>query len=129
LTDLNPEFLDEGRPGPNEWRLIRMVPNEAVPAGQIERIKRRLPLPPGARGVIVDSGRSVHFVITGDPVGERVLESTLGEESSFDCWIRESGRARSCFAISITRSARRDHSSGPTSGQSLKPTTTREHDA
>lgn len=74
LTDLNLEFLDEGRP----------EPNESVPAGQIERIKRRLPLPPGARGVIVDSGRSVRFIITGDPVGERVLEFTLGEESSFD---------------------------------------------
>jgi hypothetical protein len=51
-------------------------------------MKRRLPLPPGARGVVVDSGRSVRFIITGDPVGERVLEFTLGEESSFDCWIR-----------------------------------------
>jgi len=87
LTDLNLEFLDEGRPEPNEWRLVRMVSNESVPAGQIECIKRRLPLPPGARGMIVDSGRSVRFIITGDPVGERVLEFTLGEESSFDCWI------------------------------------------
>lgn len=88
LTDLNLKFLDEARPEPNEWRLIHMVPTESVPVGQIERIKRRLPLPPGARGVIVDSGRSVRFIITGDPVGERVLEFTLGEESSFDCWIR-----------------------------------------
>ncbi|OQY65387.1 MAG: hypothetical protein B6D46_13820 [Polyangiaceae bacterium UTPRO1] len=39
--------------------------------------------------MVVDSGRSVRFVITGDPVGERVLEFTLGEASSFDCWIRE----------------------------------------
>ena len=38
--------------------------------------------------MIVDCGRSVRFIITGDPVGERVLEFTLGEESSFDCWIR-----------------------------------------
>ncbi len=88
LTDSNLKILDEARPPANEWRLLRMVPNESVPAGQIERIKRRLPLPPGARGVIVDSGRSVRFVLTGDPVGERVLEFTLGEASSFDCWIR-----------------------------------------
>jgi hypothetical protein len=88
LTDLNLKFLDEGAPAPNQWRLIRMVPNESVPAAQVERMKRCIPLPPGARGVIVDSGRSVRFVITGDPVGERVLEFTLGEESSFDCWIR-----------------------------------------
>ena len=70
LTDLNLEFLDEGRP----------EPNESVPAGQIERIKRRLPLPPGARGVIVDSGRSVRFIIRSYAVGERVLKSTLREE-------------------------------------------------
>jgi hypothetical protein len=38
--------------------------------------------------VVVDSGRSARFVLTGDPVGERVLEFTLGEASSFDCWIR-----------------------------------------
>jgi hypothetical protein len=88
LTDSNLKMLDEGQPPPNEWRLLRMVPNESVPSGQIERIKRRVPLPPGARGVIVDSGRSVRFVLTGDPVGERVLEFTLGEASSFDCWVR-----------------------------------------
>ena len=88
LTDSNLKVLDEGRPPPNEWRLLRMVPNESVPSGHLDRIKRRLPLPPGARGVIVDSGRSVRFVLTGDPVGERVLEFTLGEASSFDCWIR-----------------------------------------
>jgi hypothetical protein len=88
LTDLNLKLLDEGRPAANEWRLLRMVPNESVPTGHIERLRRRVPLPPGARGVIVDSGRSVRFIITGDPVGERVLEFTLGEESSFDCWIR-----------------------------------------
>jgi hypothetical protein len=88
LTDSNLKFLDEGRPDANEWRLIRMVPHEAVPPEHLESLKRCLPLPPGARGVIVDSGRSVRFIITGDPVGERVLEFTLGEESSFDCWIR-----------------------------------------
>jgi hypothetical protein len=88
LTDSNLKVLDEGKPAANEWGLVRMVPNESVPSGHIERIKRCLPLPPGARGVVVDSGRSVRFVLTGDPVGERVLEFTLGEEASFDCWIR-----------------------------------------
>ncbi len=88
LTDLNSKLLADAQPPANEWRMIHLVPNESVPSNQIERIKRRLPLPPGARGVIVDSGRSVRFVLTGDPVGERILEFTLGEASSFDCWIR-----------------------------------------
>jgi hypothetical protein len=88
LTDINLKFLDEVRPDRDEWRLVRLVAGESVPVAQIERCKRRLPLPPGARGVVLDSGRSVRFIMTGDPVGERVLEFTLGEESSFDCWIR-----------------------------------------
>lgn len=88
LTDINLKFLEEARPPANEWAVVRMVPNHSVPAAELERMKRRLPLPPGARGVIVDSGRSVRFILTGDPIGERILEFTLGEESSFDCWIR-----------------------------------------
>ena len=88
LTDINLKFLEEAQPAPDEWKIIHMVPRESVPARELERLKARLPLPPRARGVIVDSGRSVRFIITGDPVGECVLEFTLGEESSFDCWVR-----------------------------------------
>lgn len=88
LTDVNLKLLAEARAPENEWRTIHLVPDESVPRHEIERIKRRVPLPPDARGVIVDSGRSARFVLTGDPVGERVLEFTLGEASSFDCWIR-----------------------------------------
>lgn len=85
---MNLKLLDEVRPPADEWRVIHLAPNASVPAGSLERVKRRLPLPPGARGVIVDSGRSARFVLTGDSVGERVLEFTRGEASSFDCWIR-----------------------------------------
>ncbi len=88
LTDLNLKFIEEAAPEIGEWRVIHMVPQESVPANEIERLKLRLPLPPRARGVIVDSGRSVRFIMTGEPVGECILEFTLGEESSFDCWVR-----------------------------------------
>ena len=88
LTDLNLKFLEEAAPPVGQWSTIRMVPDESVPPAELERLKRQLPLPPFARGVIVDSGRSVRFIITGEPVGERILEFTLGEESSFDCWVR-----------------------------------------
>ncbi len=88
LTDINMKFLEEARPGLGEWTTVRMVPRENVPAAELERVKRRFALPSDARGVIVDSGRSARFIVTGEPVGERILEFTLGEESSFDCWIR-----------------------------------------
>lgn len=87
LTDFNLKFLEEARPQAGEWALIRMLPNESAPVAELERMKRHLPLPPGARGVIVDCGRAVRLVMTGDPPGERILEFTLGEESSFDCWV------------------------------------------
>jgi hypothetical protein len=67
---------------------MHMVPHESVPQADLERMKQRLPLPRGARGVIVDCGRAVRFILTGDPIGERILEFTLGEECSFDCWVR-----------------------------------------
>ena len=88
LTDLNLKILEEARPPLGGWAMVQMVPNECVPAADLERMKQRLPLPRNARGVIVDCGRTVRFVITGEPVGERILEFTFGEESSFDCWIR-----------------------------------------
>lgn len=88
LSDINLKFLEEARPDAGEWATMRMVPTESVATSELERVTRRLALPPDARGVIVDSGRSARFIITGDPVGERILEFTLGEESSFDCWIR-----------------------------------------
>src|SRR6188472_2037754 len=56
LTDINLKFLDEVRPERDEWRLVHLVPDEAIPAGQITRCQSRIPLPPGARGVILDSG-------------------------------------------------------------------------
>jgi hypothetical protein len=88
LTDSNLKLLDEARPAAGAWGMLHMVPQEAVPDADVERIRRVLPLPPHARGVVVDSGRSIRFIVTGDPVGERVLEFTLGGECSFDCWIR-----------------------------------------
>ena len=88
LTDSNLKTLDEGRPAAGAWALIHMVPDESYPEAAAARVRRALPLSPSARGVVVDSGRSIRLIITGDPVGERVLEFTFGDECSFDCWIR-----------------------------------------
>jgi hypothetical protein len=88
LTDINLKFLEEARPTLGQWSTLYMVPAERVPAAEIEHSVRRLALPPNAHGVIVDSGRSARFIITGEQIGERILEFTLGEASSFDCWVR-----------------------------------------
>ena len=59
----------------------------ACPTPRIERAKAALPLPPGGRGVLVDSGTSLRAIVTGQPTGERLVEVRLGEDSSFDAWV------------------------------------------
>ena len=51
-------------------------------------MKSAFPIPPGGRGVIIDSGTSVRLIMTGDPSGERLVEVRLGDESSFDAWVQ-----------------------------------------
>jgi hypothetical protein len=87
LTDLNVKLLTQANPAPGEWAYLPLV-EEQCPAKEIDRIKRALPLPPGARGVLVDSGKSLRAIVTGAPLNERILEFNFIDEASFDCWIR-----------------------------------------
>ncbi len=87
LTDLNLKLLEEARPAAGEWRVLHLLPESTAPA-EVERLVARIPLPPRARGVLVDYGCSLRGIATGEPVGERIVEFTFGEHPSFDCWIR-----------------------------------------
>jgi|GEM_PF-208602 len=87
LTDLNLKLLTAGNPAPGEWGYVALVEQKSPPA-EIDKVKRALPLPPDARAVIVDSGLSLRVIVTGTPVGERLLEFNFIDEASFDCWIR-----------------------------------------
>ena len=87
LTDLILKLLAQGNPAPGEWAYLPLL-EERCPAKEIERVKRALPLPAEARGVLVDSSLSLRAIITGSPVNERVLEFNFIDEASFDCWIR-----------------------------------------
>lgn len=87
LTDVNVKFLEQTQPAPGDWALLHMVPEERVPEPTLEQVKERIALPAGARGLIIDSGHSARVILTGEPAGERILEFTLGESSSFDCWV------------------------------------------
>jgi hypothetical protein len=86
LTDLNMKLLVDGNPPEAGWGYVALVD---VPFSEVEleRIKKRVGLPAYARGVVVDSGRSVRVLITGTPIGQRVLDLTLGDAPSFDCWV------------------------------------------
>ena len=88
LTDSNLKWLEEGAPSPGSWGVIRALADERFPEKRIERVKSSFRIPPGGRGVIVDSGTSVRLIMTGDPPGERLVEVRLGDESSFDAWVQ-----------------------------------------
>src|SRR5439155_387770 len=60
---------------------------ERFPEGRIEKAKAALRLPPGCRGVLIDSGTSLRAILTGQPVGDRLVEVRLGAEPSFDAWV------------------------------------------
>lgn len=87
LTDNNLKLLAAADPPEGGWGYVRLA-ETAYPERELERVKRLVALPPFARGVVVDCGRSVRLLITATPPGERLLELALGEAPSFDCWVR-----------------------------------------
>jgi hypothetical protein len=78
LTDSNLKWLEEGRPPADGWAVVQVFTGERSSAFK---------LPRGGRGVLVDSGNALRAILTGEPVGERLIELRLGEESSFDAWV------------------------------------------
>ena len=88
LTDNNLKLLRENELPEGGWGYVRLA-ETTYPERELERIKKLVGLPAYARGLIVDCGRSVRLLITGTPVGDRLLELTLGETPSFDCWVHQ----------------------------------------
>jgi hypothetical protein len=88
LTDSNLKWLEEANPPQGGWAVVRVLPGERFPDAKLERVKSALKLPPGGRGVLIDSGTSVRAIVTGHPSGERLVEVRLGDESSFDAWVQ-----------------------------------------
>lgn len=88
LTDLNMKLLVEANPPEGGWGYVRLA-ETTFPEKKLERIKQRVALPPYARGVVVDCGKTIRLLITGTPIGERILDLTLSYAPSFDCWIAD----------------------------------------
>lgn len=86
LTDLNQHLLASGDPPQGGWGYVQLA-EKPHNAQNRARITAQVTLPPYARGVVVDCGRTLRLLITGTPPGERVLDLTLGEVPSFDAWI------------------------------------------
>ncbi|MBM4270420.1 MAG: hypothetical protein FJ144_28080 [Deltaproteobacteria bacterium] len=85
LTDSNLNLIREANPSEGTWAYLSMIEDKS-PEERIAKVRRMLRLPRWARGVLVDAGTSIRAIATGDPVGERIVELTLGSQSSFDAW-------------------------------------------
>ena len=77
---------ERGDPGPGAWGYVQLA-DKPHNAQNRARITAQITLPPYARGVVVDCGRTLRLLVTGTPAGERVLDLTLGDVPSFDAWI------------------------------------------
>ena len=85
LTDTNLSLIEQTNPEQGKWALISLNDQSSNPK-QVDKVQRSLRLPKWARGVIIDSGSSMRAVATGDPVGERMIEITLGSQPCFDAY-------------------------------------------
>ena len=88
LTDNNLKILRQSNPPEGGWSYVALA-ERVIPEPQQEKIRQGIALPPYARAVFVDCGKYARVIATGSPVGERILELTLGGAPSFDCWVRD----------------------------------------
>ena len=86
VVDINPRTLKELSAPAGEWEYISLGVG-SYPANGLAKIKNSLPLPPNARGLIIDAGYSVRILITGEPIGERLVDINFTEDPSLDYWV------------------------------------------
>jgi len=87
LVDINSRMLKELSVATGEWGYFSLEVG-TYPAEKLAKVKSGLPLPPGARGLIVDAGYSVRIVITAEPPGERYVDINFIDAPSLDYWVK-----------------------------------------
>ena len=87
LVDINLKIFKELKVEPCQWGYYSLDIGK-YPPDKLEKIKAALPLPPGARGIVIDAGYSVRVMITGEPVGERYVDINFVDAPSLDYWVK-----------------------------------------
>ncbi len=87
LSDLNLKWFEEVEAPAGEWAVLRMLEKQRVPEPRINKVKAALPVPKDGRAVLVDSGDALRAIITGHPLGQRLVEVRIGRDSSLDAWV------------------------------------------
>ena len=86
VVDINPRTLKELSAPAGEWQYISLGVG-SYPANGLAKIKNSLPFPANARGLIIDAGYSVRILITGEPIGEKLVDINFTEDPSLDYWV------------------------------------------
>jgi hypothetical protein len=86
LVDINAKLLKNLSVAPGEWGYYSLEIG-TYPAEKLNKIKNSLPLPEGARGIVVDAGFSVRVIITGEPIGARFVDMNFTDAPSLDYWV------------------------------------------
>jgi len=86
VVDMNQKLLQSFPAEPREWGYLSLGVG-SYPAAGLARIKEALQLPPYARALVIDAGYSVRVLITGEPIGERLIDVNFTEGPSLDYWV------------------------------------------
>ncbi len=86
VVDINRRIIKDLSLPAGEWGYVSLGVG-SYPAGGLVKIRGSLPLPPDGRALVIDAGYSVRVLITGEPVGERLLDINFTESPSLDYWV------------------------------------------
>jgi hypothetical protein len=86
VVDINRRFLKELSMASQQWGYLSLGVG-TYPFSKLSRIKSSLPLPANARALVIDAGYSVRILITGEPVGKRLVDINFTAGPSFDYWV------------------------------------------
>ncbi|MGH7771007.1 MAG: hypothetical protein ACREQA_02075 [Candidatus Binatia bacterium] len=86
VVDINQRILKELPVSSGEWGYFSLGVG-SYPANGLAKIKSSLKLPSKARALIIDAGYSVRVMITGEPIGERLVDINFTEAPSLDYWV------------------------------------------
>ncbi|MFQ5683336.1 MAG: hypothetical protein ACE5HC_08710 [Candidatus Binatia bacterium] len=86
IVDINQRIIKELPVSVGEWRYISLGVGR-YPANRLARIKNSLQLPSGARAFVIDAGYSIRVLVTGEPMGERVVDINFTGAPSLDYWV------------------------------------------
>jgi hypothetical protein len=87
VVDINPRTLKDLSQAPLGWNYVSLGVG-VYPPERLEKIKKTLTLPRDARALLIDAGYSVRLLITGEPVGERLLDINFIDAPSLDFFVK-----------------------------------------